>query len=360
VESLKRKLLDEGMDPHTDVDAERQVWLLEHDVDLEKISGTPQNERMIKNFQKRGKGMPTYKSQRYIISCQVADLKARGVDPMVHFGEREVMEKTRAIYKMDDKVADKVAAQYESLMEQHGGRLTPSQGETPFVYSEDGESAGAVAVAAGSGAKEEKAAARAAAKEKRAAEKEAAREARAAAKAEQAEARARAKADKAAAAEAQKAEKAAATAAAVAAATAAAASSAASLASTVVSPITDGDVAATANGDVFAAAGNNAVAKSSVETTLPTSKSSSKSSAAGSKSNDVLSAVKSYATPKNVATVVIGGAAINYGLNYYKENSAGAQAEREAQLRLILGNDDKDEDEDEEDEFDDDDDEDGE
>ena len=48
--ALRRELLDAGMDPHTDIDTERQVYLLEHGIDLERISGTPQNERMIKNF----------------------------------------------------------------------------------------------------------------------------------------------------------------------------------------------------------------------------------------------------------------------------------------------------------------------
>ena len=48
VMKLKQSLLDEGQDPYCDLDAERQVWLLEHNLDLEKVSGTPQNEQMIK------------------------------------------------------------------------------------------------------------------------------------------------------------------------------------------------------------------------------------------------------------------------------------------------------------------------
>jgi hypothetical protein len=44
----------EGKDPHTFLDAEREVFLFEHDVDLEKIPGTPHNEQMIKNFRSRG------------------------------------------------------------------------------------------------------------------------------------------------------------------------------------------------------------------------------------------------------------------------------------------------------------------
>ena len=185
---------------------------------------------------------------------------------------------------------------------------------------------------AGSNSKEQKTAARAAAREKRAAEKKAAREARVVAKAEQAEVRAKAQADKAAASEAKSAEKAAA-----AAAAAAAASSAASVAGTAASSITDGDVAATANGDVFAAACRCQVVRrnGTIQVTLHIAS----HLAAGSIDDcDVLSSTfKGYATPRNVATVVIGGAAIKYGLNYYKENNAGAQAEREAQLPAHIG-----------------------
>jgi len=354
VESLKRKLLDVGQDPYSEVDAERQVFLLEHDIDLDKISGTPQNEQMIKNFQKRGKNVATYKSQRYIVACQVADLKARGIDPIEHFSQQDVMEKTRAIYRMDDRVAEKVAKQYEGLMAEYGGRLTPAkEGEVPFVYSADTAAAAGVVASAssstassGASLKEEKAVAKA----QRAAEKEAARnekmEARAQSKAERAEAKAQVKADRAAAKEERLAEKAAAGAVAAAAATSAGASA------SVVS-MADDDVAATANGDVFAAAGNNAVEKSSVEEAAISADTQQTSA---SKANDVISSIKTYATPRNVATVVIGGGVAAYGFNYYQENSASSQSEREQALKLILGDD---EDDDYEDDDDEDDDEDG-
>ncbi|KAL9182397.1 hypothetical protein ACHAXT_013049 [Thalassiosira profunda] len=348
VEQLKRSLLDKGQDPHTDLDAERQVFLLEHDVDLEKIAGTPQNELMTKNFLKNRGKKPSgdeHKFQRYIVACQVADVKARGIDPMEYFSGEEVREKTRAMYKMDDRVAEKVAKQYEGLMAEHGGRLTPSQGEKPFVFSEEGVGARAVAVASGVSGKEAKAAERAAAKAKRAAEKEAraaeraaAREARAAEKAAAKEARA---AEKAAAKEAKLAEKAAG---AAAAAGAVVAKEAATATATAASAIADDDVAATANGEVFAAAGTNAGSHDAKGVAKP--KGASKSGA--------LTKVKEYATVRNAATVAVGAGALKFGLDYYKENNAGAAAERERQLKLILGNDEDDEEEEDEDEFEDD------
>ncbi|KAL3801473.1 hypothetical protein HJC23_000911 [Cyclotella cryptica] len=337
LENLKRDLLDEGKDPNTDLDAEREVFQFEHDIDLAKVPGTPQNEQMIRNFRSRGKNTPTFESQRYIVKCQVEDLKARGVDPLAHFSQPEVMDKTRAIYKMDNKVAAKVAKQYEALMDQYGGRLTPAQeGEVPFVRSSVGdepivqssESAREKRAAEKAAAKAKRAAEKAAAKAKLAAEKEAAKKERADQKQARSEAKAKAEANKA---EEKKqvddAGKAAATAA------VAAALSSAHMAS-------DSEIAATAGMDFSATAGREAVSHSEL----------AESSAASTKipnSKELIKTIRSHATVKNVGTVVIAGGATVYGINYYKENNSAAQEERERQLKLIMGvSDDDDDDED--------------
>mmetsp|Transcript_16501 Transcript_16501/g.32214 ORF Transcript_16501/g.32214 Transcript_16501/m.32214 type:complete len:565 (-) Transcript_16501:37-1731(-) len=192
VENLKRDLLDEGKDPNTDMEGENEVWKFEHGVDLAKVAGTRQNEQMIREFQSRGKDVQSFASQRYIVKCQVADLKARGIDPLAHFSEPEVIDKTRAIYKMDDKVAAKVAKKYEELMEEHGGRLTPAnEGDTPFTRPTHNAKSD---ITSTSKTTSDRAKAKAEAKAKRAAEKEAQRKAKA-------DAKAQAKADRAAAKE---------------------------------------------------------------------------------------------------------------------------------------------------------------
>lgn len=341
IENLKRELLDEGQDPSTDLDAERKVWLFEHDIDLDKIPGTPQNEQMIKNFQSRGKNTPTYASQRFIIKCQVADLKARGVDPMEHFAQPEVMEKTRAIYKMDDKLAAKIAEQYESLMGQYGGRLTPPQaGEVPFVYkSSDKLSNAAVAVAA-TQSKAEVATAKAKAKEEAAAAKAKAREDKAAAKAQakakRAAERAQAKKEKQAQRQARADAK---------------VQAKAANAEKASQEALDSEMAATAGMDFAATAG---VEASSEDTAVESSVSSSQEVSSTDNKN-VMDMIKSKANAKNAATVIIAGGATVYGYNYITENSAGARAERERQLKLIMGETDDDEDEEDDDDFDDDD-----
>jgi hypothetical protein len=356
---LKRTLLDSGMDPNTDLDAERQVFLLEYGIDLEKISGTPHNEKMIKNFQKRRFGKVDDNNyqihQRYIVKCQVADLKARGIDPMVHFANTDVMSKTRAIYRLDNKVAEKIAKQYQGLMAEYGGRLTPrKEGEVPFVYpdisdtsitSSVASTSAATTTAVGGSAKEIKAAAKA----KRIAEATALRleklETRAQLKAEKMSLKAKAASDKAIAKDRKMAEK------------------MASLSTT-----TGNDKAASSLPDVVATLIVDEGITDEGITQLVTSTSADGNSIVTVRKpkeeehtfSNIITTIKSKATVTNIGTVVVAGGMASYGFNYLKENNPAVKNERERQLRLILGNVDDDDDEDEDDDDDEyDDDEDG-
>ena len=340
LENLKRDLLDEGKDPNTYLDAEREVFLFEHDVDLEKIPGTPHNEQMIRNFRSRGKNKPTYDSQKYIVKCQVADLKARGVDPLEHFSNEEVIEKTRAIYKMDNKVAADVAKKYEGLMEQYGGRLTPGEdGEVAFLRSNTATKAD---IQSNQKSKEQLSAEKAAAKKKRAEVKATAKATRMAEKAatqakrevqKQALAAEKAQAKAASLEEKQKVKDEASK---IAAATAVAAvTSAAHMA-------TDSEIAATAGMDFSATAGQEAGSHSEVV-----------SKATGAfKSKDVVTTIKEHATKGNIVKVTVLGAAASYGIKYYQENNPAAKAERQYQLELLMGVSDEEDDDDDDDEFD--------
>jgi hypothetical protein len=350
---LRRELLDEGMDPNTDLDAERQVYLLEHGIDLEKVSGTPHNERMIKNFQRRGKrgkggsSIADMEHQRYIVKCQVADLKARGIDPMEHFADVDVMQKTRAIYRMEDDVAMRVAKQYEKLMEEYGGRLTPrKEGEgPPFVYPDIDYVVDSAAKSASDGGGDDGGETRADARARRAAERAAIRseksESKTRAKAERSEARERVRAKKVAAREAAKMKTADSTTmngpAILNGEGGVGGSSIASAATTVIAEdgITDDGVAMlTESGD-----GSIIVRRDEPSATA-----------------DIISTIRSRATATNVGAVVVVGGAAAYGLNYYRENNSASKSERERQLRLILGNEIDDDDDDEDDDEDDDDD----
>ena len=346
---LKRNLLDSGMDPNTDLDAERQVFSLEYGIDLEKISGTPHNEKMIKNFQKRrGKVADNYQvHQRYIVKCQVADLKARGIDPMTHFSDTEVMSKTRAIYRLDDKVAEKIAKQYQVLMTEYGGRLTPrKEGEIPFVYPDIDDSiassvattSSAAAVVGSNNAKEVKAAAKA----KRIAEAAALRsvklETRERLKAEKLAVKAKARVDKAIAKERKMAEK-------------------------MASMTTGDNNKASSLPDVATLIVEEGITDEGITELLSSSSVDGNIVALREQKDDntlssIITTIKSKATVTNVGTVVVAGGVASYGLNYLKENNPAAKNERERQLRLILGNvdddDEEEEDDDDDDEYDDD------
>ena len=310
IENLKRDLLDEGKDPNIDIDAENEVWKLEYGIDLEKVPGTPQNEQMIKNFQSKGKKAPTYESQRYIIKCQVADLKARGIDPLTHFSEQEVIDKTRAIYKMDTKVAAKVAKQYETLMEKFGGRLTPAKaGESPFVRPSRDQQSAATSSASN---KKQRSIAKAAAKAERTAKKAEKKTANAEAKA----ARKNSKSSKGATAVA-----------------------------TTASQESVNNVV-TAKADEEAVAQPSSRGKDASKTVSKQKKKP--------KGNDLIGKIKGKVTVAQASTVLVGGiGAAVYGFNMYAANS---DEDRDKQLKAIMGDDDDDDDEYDDDDDDDDDD----
>jgi hypothetical protein len=350
---LKRTLLDSGMDPNTDLDAERQVFLLEYGIDLEKISGTPHNEKMIKNFQKRRFGKVDDNNyqihQRYIVQCQVADLKARGIDPMNHFANTDVMSKTRAIYRLDNKVAEKIAKQYQGLMAEYGGRLTPrKEGEVPFVYPDISDSitssvtsiSAATAEAVGGSAKELKAAAKA----KRIAEATALRleklETRARLKAEKLAVKAKAASDRAIAKDRKMAEKMASLSTTAATGNDKSASSLPDVVSTLI--VEDGitDEGITQLVTTTSADGNIVAVRKPKEEDNTLS--------------NIITTIKSKATVTNIGTVLVAGGVASYGFNYLKENNPTAKNERERQLRLILGNVDDDDEDEDDDEYDDD------
>ncbi|KAL3801469.1 hypothetical protein HJC23_000907 [Cyclotella cryptica] len=321
LENLKRDLLDEGKDPNTDLDAEREVFQFEHDIDLAKVPGTPQNEQMIRNFRSRGKNTPTFESQRYIVKCQVEDLKARGVDPLAHFSQPEVMDKTRAIYKMDNKVAAKVAKQYEALMDQYGGRLTPAQeGEVPFVRSSVGDEP---IVQSSETAREKRAAEKAAAKEKRAAEKEAAKKEREAQKRARAEAKAKAKADRAASKGKQ---------------------------TLKTTPSKDSATLPTLSDEPAAKSADDAMDDAFQRDEIKTTTVSISSKTKGSSLGRSISNLKKKLPVKQTAVVVVGAGSVAFGYKYY---SASNNAKRSQQYRSIMGGEDDDDFEDDDDDDDD-------
>jgi hypothetical protein len=253
------------------------------------------------------------------------------------------MQKTRATYRMDDKVAERVAKQYEKLMEEHGGRLTPKKdGEVPFVYPaivDSSSSSSNVVGGEGSGGgvvgetKDAIKARRAAEREKARSEKA---EAKARSRADRIEARDRVRAEKKAAAmERSSAERTEATAVAAASSVEAASGTTSDVVGTTVATliaedgITDDGIA-----ELTKAGGGDDIV------------------VVARGRRDLLSVVRSRATPKNVGAVVVTGGTVAYGYNYYRENNPAARSERERQLRLILGSD-VDDDEDDEDDDDD-------
>ena len=128
IENRKRSLLDEGIDPFTDLEGRRQITLLEKGVDLGEVSGTPFN--MEKEYERKSpqKSMKVKKqAHRKMVACIVQDMKNRGVDPLEYFETHQ--ERTLSILDLPVATAQKLAQEYEANLEKYGQITIPKEGE---------------------------------------------------------------------------------------------------------------------------------------------------------------------------------------------------------------------------------------
>jgi hypothetical protein len=309
LQSLKRELLDQGLDPFTDPEANRQLIKYQKGIDLGEVPGT--SYYMEQDFQKsQPKRSMLYQKapNRYIIKCMVQDMKRKGKDPLVYFEQNQ--DNTAELFNMNYKKASLLAQQYKEKMEKWGQLTEPKEGETVVDFQEE------EALKEKGKTETDAAAVKAAAKEAKQKQKEEARRLRAEAKQNQAELKAQAKKEKA------EAKKAAAAAADAAAADAVAAADAAAA-----------DAAAT---------GVDAV---TAETTEPVTEQAPEVAETSVKTR---SDKKSFPfVPAAGAVVAIGGGGIAFKV--YQEKTERDEEDRQRQYKLIMGlSDDKDDDDDDE------------
>jgi len=128
LEELKRNLLDQGIDPFTDIEGKRQVTFFEKGVDLGDVPGTPFN--LEKEFERTNfKRSQAFQKQyhRQIIACIVKDMKNKGEDPLEYFEARQ--DKTEKILDLPIAQAKALAEQYATNLEQYGQITVPKPGE---------------------------------------------------------------------------------------------------------------------------------------------------------------------------------------------------------------------------------------
>jgi F0F1-type ATP synthase membrane subunit b/b' len=129
LEALRRELLDQGIDPFTDIEGKRQVIAFEKGVDLGKIPGTPFH--LEKEFERSSRPQRSfgYKKveNRKIIACMVQDLKNRGLDPLEYF--RTHGDKAADILDLPAPQAASLAQQYQANLEAYGQIRVPQEGE---------------------------------------------------------------------------------------------------------------------------------------------------------------------------------------------------------------------------------------
>ena len=319
VEQLKRKLLDEGICPFTDMEGQRQVIELQQGIDLGKVQGTPlylEKEWEVKN---PARSMKVKKAMnRRVVACMVQDMKNRDIDPLEYFQKHQ--DQTEVILDMKPELAMRLVQQYEMNLEEYGQITKPKEGEMSvkekLALTKTTDVAGTRAA--------DKAAAKAKAdelrrisKEEKMKEQAAAKAAKDAAKADANRLKQQAKAEATAAA-------AAATAAAMAAATAAtdaAMSSAESILSSADSSIQQQASPGSTTSGINEAATDDS--DSSVTTIT-------KAVTPSSESSSLLSMA-----PKAVGAIAIVGGG-GYAFTVQRKNAAIAEEERRRQFQLLM------------------------
>jgi hypothetical protein len=337
LEVLKRELLDQGIDPFTDMEGRRQLTLYENDVDLGDIGGT--HWALEKEWEKSApkRSMKVKKAaNREIIACMVRDMKNRGIDPLPYFEQH--CDQTEAIFEMAPAKANMLLEQYQANLEQYGQITVPAEGEMSALeklkVSDKAQKNNPDAIkAAKVAAKEEAAVAKAAANAAKAEAKAAA----AAAKAEAKEAAKIARTEAKAAAEASKMEAKAAKAAAVAGAAAATAAmgAAASGASGVATQALESatDQASTAVEQVFGGDEQGDASEDVDASTEVAPEVSGKSTGIMSKMN----ADDFPVVPAAAAVVVVAGG--GYAFKLFRDKGAAEEEKRQRQFRMLMGED---------------------
>jgi hypothetical protein len=197
LEELKRSLLDQGLDPFCDPEANRQIIEYEKGIDLAQVPGT--KYYMEKDFEKNQpkRSMKYQKApNRFIIASMVQDMKKKGKDPLQYFETHQ--EQTADILNMSYQKATLLAQQYKANLEQYGQLTVPKEGETVTPIDEElsEDTQKQQTKAAQAKAKAEQKAEKQRQKQERQAEKQRQKEERKAEKQRQKEAKAQAKRQK--------------------------------------------------------------------------------------------------------------------------------------------------------------------
>jgi hypothetical protein len=328
LETLKRELLDQGLDPFTDMEAKRQLTLYENDVDLGEIQGT--HWALEKEWEKSApKRSMAFKkaANRQIVACMAKDLKNRGLDPLQYFEKHQ--DQTESVLDMAPAKANALLQQYQANLEAYGQITVPAEGEKSALEKLKESSA--------SQKKDPDAvkAAKAAAKEEAAVARAAAKEAKAQAKAEAAAAKAEAKELAAAAKKEAKAAKTAALAGAAAATASmgATASSANDVATQALDSVTDQSSAAVEK--VFGGEDQDGDDNEDLDAGDEVAPEVS-----GTKSPGIMSKINVKdisVVPAAAAVIVVGGS--GYAFKLFRDKGAAEEEKRQRQFRLLMGED---------------------
>lgn len=131
--SLNRKkliygLADMGICPFVDIEGERQVYLFDHGIDLNKVPATTQQKEMM-DLRRDKKLVARREKERFLVKCIVEDQKLQGNDPVKYLEANQ--DKTKEFMIMKNRQFDAIVARYQELLQTQGS-LSGVKADVPF------------------------------------------------------------------------------------------------------------------------------------------------------------------------------------------------------------------------------------
>ena len=171
-------LTDMGLCPFVDIEGERQVYMFDHGIDLNRVPATTQQKEMM-DLKRDKKLVARREKERFLIKSIVEDQKLQGNDPVKYLEENR--DKTMEFRNMKNRQFDAVVNKYQELLESQGS-LSGEKAEAPFDMAAAVATIGGIEVDDVAAAKAAKAAEKIKIKVEKAAVKEAAKAEKLAAK----------------------------------------------------------------------------------------------------------------------------------------------------------------------------------
>ncbi len=127
---LLYSLIEEGICPFADVEGERQIYIFDHGIDLNKVPATTQQKEMMNLRRDHDQKLAKRREkERYIVKCIVQDQILQGKDPLEYLENNQ--QKTKEVMNFKDRHLDAIVARYQELVSTQGS-ISGDRVDKPF------------------------------------------------------------------------------------------------------------------------------------------------------------------------------------------------------------------------------------